>query len=110
MEINDTLQTLRRVCQAIDAWIPRSGARPDVLIAGLNDLYVRSTKNRDLDELFEYNDVESPAVTLIVDLLPGKWSIRNEKMLVDDLLPVSGPVVMRLFRLIWPYGIPEVEA
>jgi hypothetical protein len=68
MEINDTIQTLSRIRQAIDAWVPRSGARPDALIAGLNDAYVRSAKNRDFDELFEYNDVGSPSVTLIVSI------------------------------------------
>jgi len=34
----------------------------------LNDLYVGSVENREFDELFEYNDVGSPSITLIVSI------------------------------------------
>ena len=68
MEINDTIQTLGGIRQAIDAWVPRSGARPDALIADLNEVYVGSAKNRDFDELFEYDDVGSPSITLVVSI------------------------------------------
>ena len=68
MEIDDTIQTLVRTRQSIDTWVPERSTRPDALIADLNDLYVESTKNRDLDELFEYDDVGSPSITLLVSI------------------------------------------
>jgi len=68
MEIDDTIQTLAQIRQAIDTWVPQRTTRPDALIADLNDLYVASTENRDFDELFEFDDVGSPSITLIVSL------------------------------------------
>lgn len=68
MEIDDTIQTLGKIRQAIDTWVPQKTTRPDALIADLNDLYVASTENRDFDELFQYDDVGSPAITLIVSI------------------------------------------
>jgi hypothetical protein len=68
MEIDDTIQTLTQVRQSIDTWAPKTTTRPDVLIADLNDLYVASAKNRDFDELFEFNDVGSPSITLVVSI------------------------------------------
>jgi hypothetical protein len=68
MKIDDTIQTLVKVRQSIDTWVPQRTTRPDALIADLNDLYVGSTENRDFDELFEYNDVGSPSITLIVGI------------------------------------------
>jgi hypothetical protein len=68
MEIDDTIQTLARIRQSIDKWVPQTTTRPDALIADLNDLYVESTENRDFDELFEYDDVGSPSITLLVGI------------------------------------------
>jgi hypothetical protein len=68
MEINDTIQTLVKVQQSIDTWVPERTTRPDALIADLNDLYVASTENRDFDDLFEYDDVGGPSITLIVGI------------------------------------------
>jgi hypothetical protein len=68
MEIDDTIQTLAKIRQAIDTWVPQRTTRPDALIADLNDLYVASTENRDFDELFEFNDVGSPSITLLVSI------------------------------------------
>lgn len=68
MEIDNTIQTLVRIRQFVDTWVPRRTTRPDALIADLNDLYVTSTENRDFDELFEYDDVGSPSITLIVSI------------------------------------------
>ena len=68
MEIDDTIQTLTKIRQSIDTWVPERTTRPDALIADLNDLYVESTKNRDFDELFEYDDVGRPSITLIVSI------------------------------------------
>lgn len=71
MEIDDTIQTLARVRQSIETWSPRRTARPDALIGDLNDLYVAATKNRDMDELFAYDDVGGPSLTLIVGIEAG---------------------------------------
>jgi hypothetical protein len=68
MEINDTIQTLSIIRRALDTWVPRRGARPDVLIADLNDLYVGSVKNRGMDELFAYDDVGGASITLSVGI------------------------------------------
>jgi len=68
MRIDNTIQALVKVGQSIDTWVPQRTARPDALIADLNDLYVGSTENRDFDELFAYDDVGSPSITLIVSI------------------------------------------
>lgn len=46
----------------------------------------------------------------MIDLPPRSWAIRNETFSAHDLLPISGPALMRLCRVVWPRGIPEVEA
>jgi hypothetical protein len=68
MEIHTTIQALVKVRQSIDTWVPRRTTRPDALVADLNDLYIASTENRDFDELFEYDDVGGPSITLIVSI------------------------------------------
>jgi hypothetical protein len=68
MEIDDTIQTLTKIRQSIDTWVPQTTTRPDGLIADLNDLYVGSTENRDFDELFEYDDVGSPSITHVISI------------------------------------------
>ena len=68
MEIDDTIQTLVKIHQSIDSRVPQTTTRPDALIADLNDLYVASTENRDFEELFEYDDVGSPSITLIISI------------------------------------------
>lgn len=68
MEIDDTIQTLARIRQSIDKRVPERTTRPDALIADLNELYVESTENREFDGLFEYDDVGSPSITLIISI------------------------------------------
>jgi hypothetical protein len=68
MEIRDTMQVLTKIRQSIDLWVPRGTARPDALIAYLNDVYGASTQSGSLEELFTYDDVGSPSLTLRVDL------------------------------------------
>jgi hypothetical protein len=63
MEISDTNQVPAKIRQSLDTWVPRRTTRPDALIADVNDLYVASTKNRGMDELFAYDDVGSPHIT-----------------------------------------------
>jgi hypothetical protein len=68
MGMDETIQMLAKVRQSIDTWAPRRTTRPDVLIADLNDSYVASNQNRGMDELFAYDDVGSPSLTLIVPI------------------------------------------
>jgi hypothetical protein len=68
MGIDDTIQVLVKVRAGIDKSGPQTTERPDALIAGLNDLYIASTGNRDFDELFECCDVGSPSITLVVGI------------------------------------------
>ncbi len=64
MEISDTIQMLANIRQSIDTWVPHRTARPEALIADLNDADVASTQNRSMDEFFAYDDVGSPSLTL----------------------------------------------
>jgi len=68
MQIDDTIQALAKIRQFLDTRVPQATTRPDALVADLNDLYVASTENRGFDELFEYDDVGSPSITLIVGI------------------------------------------
>jgi len=68
MKIDDTIQALMKVCRAIDKGIPKTVIRPDALVADLKEFYVWSIENREFDELFEYDDVGSPSVTLIISV------------------------------------------
>jgi hypothetical protein len=68
MKIDDTIVALVKIRQSIGTWVPEKTTRPDALIADLNDLYVASTKNRDFEDLFEYDDVGGPSITLIVGI------------------------------------------
>ncbi|MHC4521357.1 MAG: hypothetical protein ACYTAS_22405 [Planctomycetota bacterium] len=68
MQVDNTIEALAKIRQSIDPWVPQRSTRPDALIGDLNDLYVASTENRDFDELFEYDDVGSPSITLIVSI------------------------------------------
>lgn len=76
MEIDQTIQTLAGIRRALDTWVPQTTTRPDALIADLNDLYVASTENRDFEELFEYDDVGGPSITLIVSI-DGQFDIQD---------------------------------
>jgi hypothetical protein len=90
MEIDDTIQTLTKVRQSIDKWVPEGTTRPDALIADLNDLYVASTENRDFDELFEYDDVGSPSITLLVRI-EGEFDLPKVAEKVRTRLHITPP-------------------
>ena len=68
MGIDETIGSLARLRQSIDKGIRRTITRPDALVADLNELYIESSGNRGLDELFEYDDVGDPSVTLRVNI------------------------------------------
>jgi hypothetical protein len=68
MAIDDTIMTLTKIYQSIDQGIPKTAARPDALVNHLNDLYSKSTQSRNIDELFAYEDVGSPSITLTVGI------------------------------------------
>jgi hypothetical protein len=68
MAIDDTITTLTKIYQSIDRGIPKTAASPDALVNHLNDLYSESTEDFSSMELFKYDDVGSPSITLTVHI------------------------------------------
>lgn len=68
MEIKETINALGAIHHSIDRGVPQTNTSPDALVAYLNDIYIRSSENPEFDELFEYNDVGSPSITLTVSI------------------------------------------
>lgn len=68
MAIDDTIQTLTKIYQSIDKGIPQTAASPDALVNYLNDLYAESIKGFAAEELFAYDDVGSPSITLTISI------------------------------------------
>ena len=66
MAIDDTIKTLTKIYQSIGRGIPKTAARPDALVNHLNDLYSESREGFTSEELFAYDDVRSPSITLTV--------------------------------------------
>jgi hypothetical protein len=66
MVIDDAIQTLTKIYQSIDKGIPKTAANPDELVTYLNDLYSESCEGLSSEELFEYDDVRSPSITLTI--------------------------------------------
>ena len=66
MAIDDTIKALTKVYQSITQGIPKTAASPDALINHLNDLYSESCGGFTSEELFTYDDVRSPSITLTV--------------------------------------------
>jgi hypothetical protein len=68
MAIDDTITTLTKIYQLIDRGIPKTAARPDTLVNHLNDLYSEYTEGFASKELFTYDDVGRPSITLTVQI------------------------------------------
>jgi hypothetical protein len=68
MEIDSAIQTLDKIIQSIDRKIPRAVSNPDALVDYLNRLYVNYSDDLNLDEVFEYDDVGRPSITLTVNI------------------------------------------
>jgi hypothetical protein len=68
MVIDDTITTLTKIYQSIDRGIPKTAASPNALVNHLNDLYGESTKGFASRELFTYDDVGRPSITLTVQI------------------------------------------
>jgi len=66
MAIDDAIQTLTRIYRSIDRGIPKTAATPDALVNHLNDLYGEYCEGLTSEELFEYDDVRSPSITLTI--------------------------------------------
>ncbi len=66
MAIDDTITTLTEIYQLINQGIPKMAASPDALLNHLNDLYSESIGELASIELFAYDDVQSPSITLTV--------------------------------------------
>jgi hypothetical protein len=68
MAIDDTITVLTKIYQSIDHGIPKTAVRPDALVNHLNDLYSDSTEGFSSKELFAYDDVDCPSITLTVQI------------------------------------------
>ena len=68
MAINDTIAILTKIHQTIDRGIPKTATSPNALVNHLNDLHSESTKGFASKELFTYDDVERPSITLTVQI------------------------------------------
>jgi hypothetical protein len=68
MAIDDTITALTRIYKSIDRGIPKTAANPDSLVNHLNDLYSEFTEGFSSKELFIYDDVGSPSITLTVHI------------------------------------------
>jgi hypothetical protein len=68
MVIDDTIQTLTRIEQSIDKGILQTAVSPDTLVNHLNDLHGESTEGFASEELFAYDDVGSPSITLTISI------------------------------------------
>ncbi|MGD2094640.1 MAG: hypothetical protein PVH77_06510 [Phycisphaerales bacterium] len=66
MLIDDTITTLTKIYQSIDKGIPKTAASPNALVNHLNDLYIESGDDLSSKELFGYDDVGSPSITLTI--------------------------------------------
>ena len=66
MVIDDAIQTLAKIYQSIDKGIPKTAANPDELVTYLNDLYSKCCEGLASEELFAYDDVRSPSITLTI--------------------------------------------
>ena len=68
MAIDDTISGLTRVYQSIERGIPKTADGPDALVNHLNDLYSESGEDLSSRELFTYDDVGSPTITITLDI------------------------------------------
>ncbi len=66
MAIDHAIQTLTKIYRSIDQGIPKTAASPDALVNHLNDLYSEAREGLTSEELFEYDDVRSPSITLTI--------------------------------------------
>jgi hypothetical protein len=68
MPIYDTIKILAKIRQSIDQGIPKTCTSPDALVNHLNDLYGDSGDGLGSEELFTYDDVGNPSMTLTVHI------------------------------------------
>ena len=68
MAIDNTITILSKIYQLIDRGIPKTAASPDALVNHLNDLYGESAEGFASEELFAYDDVGSPSITLTISI------------------------------------------
>ncbi|MGA1979980.1 MAG: hypothetical protein ABSG99_05385 [Sedimentisphaerales bacterium] len=68
MAIDDTIQTLTKIYQLIDKGIPHTPTNPDALVEYLNDLYGESIEGLATQELFAYDDIGGPTITLAISV------------------------------------------
>ena len=79
MAIDDTIKTLTKIYQSIDQGIPTTAASPDALVNHLNDLYGEACESLTSEELFAYDDVRSPSITLTISTVRFSHLLCGEK-------------------------------
>jgi hypothetical protein len=68
MAIDDTIRGLTKIYQSIDRGIPKTADSPDALVNHLNDLYSESGEDLSSRELFTYDDVGNPTITITLNI------------------------------------------
>jgi hypothetical protein len=68
MAIDDTIKVLTKIYQTIDRGIPKTAASPNALVNHLNYLYSESNKGFASMELFTYDNIGRPSITLTVQI------------------------------------------
>ena len=106
MAIDDTIITLTKIYQSIDQGIPKTAARPDALVNHLNDLYGESTEGLASRELFTYDDVGRPSITLTVQIDVEFDSKRVMKSMQTKLqaIPQEDTDEIGKTGVVWSYG------
>ena len=68
MAIDDTIRALAKIYHSIDRGIPITAPSPDALVDHLNNLYSESGEDIFSREVFTYDDVGSPSITLTIGI------------------------------------------
>ena len=106
MTIDDTIKVLTKIYQTIDRGIPKTTTSPNALINHLNDLYSESTKGFASKELFTYDDVGHPSITLTVQIDVEYDSKRVMESMQTKLQAIPQEEVDEIGKtgVVWSYG------
>jgi hypothetical protein len=106
MAIDDTIQILTRINQLIDKGIPDTPTSPDALVERLNDLYAESFKGFASQELFAYDDVGGPTITLAISIdteFDIKKVMENMRTRLHAIKPGKADAMGKT-GIVWSYG------
>lgn len=106
MAIDDTIQILTRINQLIDKGIPDTPTSPDALVERLNDLYGESIKGFASQELFAYDDIGGPTITLAISIdaeFDIKKVMENMRTRLHAIKPGKADAMGKT-GIVWSYG------